>query len=88
MKIARGLKAAAKALVNAPAAESFHVAGKQVECPHCENILFHKREASLNTALSSLTHLEWTDREATVLICANCSRMEWFYDKVTADEPA
>ena len=88
MKIVAGLKAAAKTLVRGPRAESFHAAGKQVECPHCENILFHKKKASLNTALSSMTKTEWTDREATALVCANCSHVEWFYDNLRADPEA
>lgn len=85
MKIARGLKAAAKALVSPPKAESFRADGKLVECRHCENVLFRKRKASLNTALSSITGAEWTDAEACVLICANCSRMEWFYDDLAPE---
>jgi hypothetical protein len=28
--------------------------------------------------------LEWADREASVLVCANCSRIEWFYDDLAA----
>jgi predicted nucleic-acid-binding Zn-ribbon protein len=85
MKIARGLKAAAKSLLSGPKAESYRVAGKQVECPHCENILFHKHKASMNTSLSSLAKMEWADREVCALECANCSRIEWFYDDVQAE---
>ncbi len=69
-----------------PKAESFRAAGKLVECRHCENILFHKRKASLSTALTALVNLEWTDREACVLVCANCSRIEWFYDDLEAEK--
>jgi predicted nucleic-acid-binding Zn-ribbon protein len=86
MNIVAGLKAAGKTLASGPKAESFRAAGKQIECPHCENILFHKKKVSLNTALSSLVNLEWTDREASVLVCANCSRIDWFYDDLTADK--
>ncbi len=86
MNIVAGLKAAAKSIATKPKAESFRAAGKLVECPHCENILFHKKKFSLNTAMSSLTGTEWTDREACVLVCANCSRIEWFYDDLAADE--
>ena len=82
MKIVAGLKAAAKALVSGPPAESFRVAGKPVTCPHCGNTLFRRRKASLNTAASSATSTEWADREACALVCANCSRIEWFYDDV------
>ena len=67
-------------------AQSFRAAGKLVECRHCENILFHKRKASLSTALTALVNLEWTDREACVLVCANCSRIEWFYDDLEAEK--
>ena len=86
MNIGRGLKAAAKALVSGPKARSFRAGGKIVECRHCENVLFHQRKASLNTALSSLTSTEWSDREACVLVCANCSRMEWFFDDLHPED--
>lgn len=86
MRIAAGLKAAAKALVAGPKAQSFRAGGKVVECRHCENILFHKRKASLNTALSSLTSTEWADREACALVCANCSRIELFYDDLKPED--
>jgi uncharacterized protein with PIN domain len=61
-----------------PAARSFRVEGKQVVCPQCDNVLFHDRKASLNTAVTEMFNLAWSDREARVLICANCSRLEWF----------
>jgi len=97
MKIVAGMKAAAKSLVSTtksgslftgPKARSFHAADKQVECPHCENILFHQRKASLNTAVSSMTNTEWTDPEACILVCANCSRLLWFLDGPAADADA
>lgn len=56
MNIAAGLKAAAKSLVNGPKAESFRAAGKTVVCPHCENVLFHQKKVSMNTAFSSLVN--------------------------------
>jgi hypothetical protein len=86
MKIAAGLKAAAKALVSGPPAESFVVAGKQLTCPHCGNTRFRRRKASLNTAASSITSTEWADREACILVCANCSRIEWFYDGIKSEK--
>lgn len=86
MKITAGLKAAAKSLVAGRKAESFRACGKLVECPHCENILFHKRKVSLSSAFSALTNTEWTDKEASVLVCANCSRIEWFYDDLDPEK--
>jgi hypothetical protein len=74
-------------LFSQPGARSFRVAEKQVVCPQCENILFHDRKASLNTSASELFNVAWLDRQARVLICANCSRLEWFLDEnsVVAD---
>jgi len=82
MKIVAGLKAAAKSLASPPKAQSFRAAGKQIECPHCANVLFHKKRFSLSTASSAMSNTEWTDHEACVLICANCTRLEWFYDNL------
>lgn len=80
MKLSRALKIVAKNLKSGPTASSYRAGDKLVECRQCENILFHKRKASLSTALSALTGTEWSDTEATVLVCANCSRLEWFLD--------
>jgi len=86
MKITKGLKEAAKAMVSPPKAQSFSAVGRLVECRHCENILFHKNKASLNTSASSIFGTEWLDREASVLICANCSRIEWFFDDLQPEK--
>ena len=88
MKIIAGLKAAAESITSPRKAHSYTVAGKKVVCVHCENILFHKERASLNTASSSMCNTEWMDHEAHTLICANCSRIEWFYDDPTENEEA
>jgi RNase P subunit RPR2 len=76
------------ALFSGPGARSFRVANQQVVCRHCQNILFHDRKASLNTSASELFNVAWLDRQARILICANCSRLEWFHDdaQVVADE--
>ena len=80
MNIVAGVKAAAKSLAAGPKAQSFRVAGKLAKCFDCGNVLFRKSKASLNSASSSMTNTEWTDYEACILVCANCSRIEWFYD--------
>lgn len=85
MKITNALKAAAKAFFSEEDPQSFHAGGKSIQCPHCRNVLFYIRKASLNTSFSTLTNTEWMDSEAAVLICANCSRMEWFLDEPEID---
>jgi len=47
---------------------------------------FHKKKASLNNALSSLSGTEYLNQEASVLICANCSRIEWFFDDLQPEK--
>jgi hypothetical protein len=78
-RIIAGMKAAAKALVT-PEPLVFRSANKVISCPHCGGLRFLKRRASLNTAGSSLMNAEWLDQEACALICARCTRIEWFYE--------
>lgn len=85
MKIVRGLKAAAKAFVAAPNGQSFRAGGKLVECPHCETILFRKAKVPLNPAMDAV--LQGEGGEACVLVCANCSRMQWFLADLKTEQP-
>ena len=85
MNVIAGLKAAVNSLASGPKAESFRAGVKQVTCPRCENVLFHKQRIILSTTGSAITNTEWLDRSVTVLVCANCSRIEWFYDDLKAE---
>jgi predicted nucleic-acid-binding Zn-ribbon protein len=78
--LTRGLKAAAKALVAAPPPAPVTIARRALVCPHCEGTRFVTTKVSLNTRGSSFLNVEWLDKEASVMICASCTRMEWFYD--------
>jgi len=37
-----------------------------------------KRSALLNSSGSTFFQLDWTDPAATILVCAECGRIEWF----------
>lgn len=52
--------------------------GKPVLCPHCHGTQFKADMAQLNTALATLLNLDWTNHSAVILICASCSRIQWF----------
>jgi DNA-directed RNA polymerase subunit RPC12/RpoP len=78
-RIIAGLKAGAKALVT-PEPQVFRSASKIVTCGHCGGHRFLKRRTSMNTAGSSLMQAEWLDKQACALVCARCTRIEW-YDK-------
>ena len=56
----------------------YSVAGRTVRCPHCTHTKFAPGSALLNTAGRTFFNLDWTDPSATILICSECGRIEWF----------
>ncbi|MFT3694074.1 MAG: hypothetical protein QM831_13100 [Kofleriaceae bacterium] len=59
----------------------FVMSGKLVRCPHCEGELFFATKSSFHTAGQSLLNVEWLAKEVHVLVCADCTRLESFYDE-------
>ena len=58
----------------------FAIAGRPVKCPHCGETKFLSSRAMVNAGI-------WADSPATVLICAECGRIDWFVDARTELEP-
>lgn len=58
------------------------IAGRQVRCPHCSNYTFLPGHALLNSRGRTFFNLDWSDPTATLLICAECGRIEWFAQPV------
>jgi predicted nucleic-acid-binding Zn-ribbon protein len=58
--------------------KQFAVADVQAKCPHCGGVEFDEGYAMLNTAGLTFLGLDWANREANLLICTNCGRVEWF----------
>ena len=56
----------------------YALADKPIQCPHCSGRVFQVGEGQLNTALMTFFKLDWLDESATVLICTNCSQIQWF----------
>ena len=56
----------------------YSVAGRPIRCPHCGEREFLLGTAMLNTRLRSAFNVDWADPTATILVCAECSRIEWF----------
>jgi len=79
MNILKGLKAGGKAFFSKEQPQCYAVAGRQVACPHCGSEEFFHRRASVHGATSSFFNMEWTAPRAHLLVCANCTRIEWFY---------
>ena len=57
---------------------AYAMAGRPIRCPHCGEGLFAPASALLNTRLRSAFNVDWADPTATILICAECGRIEWF----------
>ncbi len=57
---------------------SFQMQGKAIACPHCGGTQFDPGPALLNTAGMTFFDLDWANRSATVLVCTQCSHIQWF----------
>jgi len=60
---------------------AYSVAGRPLRCPHCGNATFTPGRALLNSAGRTFFNLDWTDPAATLLVCGECGRIEWFAQK-------
>lgn len=56
----------------------FSAGGKEIICPHCSNNTFKEGKAQLNTAVATLFELDWLNKSAHILVCDNCSYIQWF----------
>jgi len=75
------VKAGVKGFKTANDPTEFTVAGRPVRCPHCGETKFSQDSALLNTRVRSAFNVDWTDPGATILVCAECGRLEWFLDE-------
>ena len=72
------LKAGVRAFQEGPDPSEYVVAGRPVRCPHCGEGKFAASRALLNTRGRTAFGVDWADPSATILICAECGRLEWF----------
>lgn len=73
-----GMAGFAESMNEANQPRACSIAGKPVHCPHCGNGTFMLGHALLNSSGRTFFNLDWADPAATILICAECSRIEWF----------
>lgn len=62
---------------------TYEVKGRLVTCPQCGHEHFSEGSAQLNTAGMTFLGLDWADRSATILICKQCGRIEWYMQRPT-----
>ncbi|MHC4943281.1 MAG: hypothetical protein ACYTG7_09715 [Planctomycetota bacterium] len=66
-----------KAMSSDDGAGSYTLLGKKIDCPHCGKDQFIEGAAQLNTRMATFLDLDWVNKSATTLACANCGRIEW-----------
>ena len=64
--------------------KQFMVAGKAISCGNCGCTNFIRSESQLHTQGMTFFQLEWIGKSVFVLICSNCSKIEWFAKKPEA----
>ena len=77
------VKAGVKGFKEANAPRAFSVADKPVRCPHCGESKFALGSALLNSRGRTAFGLDWVDPSASLLICAECGRIEWYAQEPT-----
>ncbi len=73
-RLKKGARAAARHLGEG----EFEAGDRQVICAVCQHAVFDRGSARLNTAAASLLNLDWANRTAHTLLCANCGHVLWF----------
>ncbi|MBK7908304.1 MAG: DNA-binding protein [Gemmatimonadetes bacterium] len=76
----RAVKAGIGAAAGSSGPRRYQVAGRALKCPMCGHDHFARGEAQLHSMGMTFVGLEWAQKEATTLACAQCSRVEWFLD--------
>ncbi|OXN01076.1 hypothetical protein [Bifidobacterium vansinderenii] len=56
--------------------------GHEIVCSQCGGRAFIKGEALLNTAGMTFLDLDFLNRSADILVCEECSHVEWFVNHV------
>lgn len=56
----------------------FKVRNKIIACACCQNNTFGKDYRQLNSRGATFFGFDWANRNATVLICRECSHIMWF----------
>ena len=77
------LKAGVKGFKEANEPRGYAVASKPVRCPHCGGVEFAPGRALLNSRGRTAFGADWLDPSASILVCAECGRIEWYAQEPT-----
>jgi predicted nucleic-acid-binding Zn-ribbon protein len=64
-----------------PLISSYEILNKKIVCPNCGHDKFEVREILLNTSAMTFFGFDWANKSASAMICTNCTRIEWYFDK-------
>ncbi|MFC5402709.1 hypothetical protein [Cohnella soli] len=56
----------------------YYAGERTISCPCCGNDSFDKDFRMLNSRGASFLGLDWANKNATILICDNCTHILWF----------
>lgn len=62
----------------------FSVGGAVVRCPHCGGDEFDGASALLNTRGLTFLGLDFANRDGFLLVCRQCTHVDWFLDEPMA----
>lgn len=62
----------------------YAIAGQAVTCSHCGGDRFDTGSALLNTRGLTFLGIDFANRGAALLICTQCTHVEWFLDEPEA----
>lgn len=59
--------------------QTFEIKGRTLRCVVCSNQTFWMQTAMLNKSTSTFFGFDWADKNATCLICSECTYIHWFF---------
>ncbi len=77
-RIMESIRVSTKAVIEALGPGAFRVSGAKIVCPNCQHDQFQSQTVLLNTRGLTFLKLDWLNAAATILICSNCSLIQWF----------
>lgn len=63
----------------------FRAGNSPIICPCCQNNTFDKDFRQLNSRGATFFGLDWANRNATILVCQNCTYIAWFMNEPQID---
>jgi len=60
----------------------YAIGNTDIQCPICRYDSFSKDYRQLNSRGATFLGLDWANRNATILVCDNCTHISWFMNDI------